>query len=232
MSHTVVPPVSWDELNERQRAYLQELYACDQMEEQDQRSAWTRGLRPRPADEWRWIFYGDTTFGPSAYKRALQREQLVDQGTGATFEALRARGLLLVRSHHDNLADSVHLRMTTAGRKLARAATGEVRPAKLPVGTLREWHWRALVLLYRAGALKGEGPGGRYYAIDDDKMEWRTGISWETLLRLLEYKWGALAVTSRVTYWESRYDITPFGRAYYERELARYQALYPDVLTS
>lgn len=225
------PRISWDDLNERQRTYLLTIYRHDQAEEEAQRSGWSRGIRARPADEWRWMYYGEYDYGSSPLKRALLGTGMVDQGTGSTFESLRSRGLVLVRSFHEPYRggeDAVHVRMTTTGRKLAREATAEVHEKKLPAGTLRAWHWRALAQLYRAGAITGDGWSGDYYAVDDEQHDWRNRTTWETLRRLLEYKWGALCHEVHFIS-GGRYELTPYGRAYYEREWARYRELYPDV---
>ena len=224
------PAVSWSDLNERQQTYLLTIYQRDQAEEEAQRSAWSRGVRARPADEWRWMYYGETAYGPSPLKRALDSEGLVNQGTGATLEALRSRGLVLVRSSRSvsrGDLSTVHVRMTLAGRKLARQASGEVREKKLPAGTLREWHWHALVQMYRSGGLQTDGWGSDYYALDDDAHDWHNRTTWETVRRLEDYRWGALC--HDVGGFTMRYGLTPFGRAYYERERVRYRELYPDV---
>ena len=70
---------------------------------------------------------------------------VVDPGTGATFEALEKRGYILCRYEHvAGLGDPlVYIQITPAGRKLVRCATGEQREKPLPLGTLREWHWKA-----------------------------------------------------------------------------------------
>lgn len=228
------PTVTWDELNERQQKCLRAIYDRDQGEEAYQRSAWTRGARAQPADEWRWLFYGEYDYGPSPLKRAMQSEGLVDQGTGSTFEALRARGLVLVRSAHATMRGDpsyVHLRLTTAGRKLVRAGIGEVREKKLPAGTLREWHWRALVELYRSGKLVYDDSTGRHFGADRDAatLKWEDGVTTDTIMRLEDYKWGALCAAAWAGWTHFDYVITPFGRQYYAREWARYRALYPDV---
>jgi hypothetical protein len=225
------PVVSWDDLNERQRTYLLAIYQCDQAEEKFQRSAWTPGSRTRPAEEWRWLFYGEYDYGPSPLKRTLLNTGVVDQGTGSTFEALQSRGLVLLRSSrglYRGYPHIVYVRVTTAGRKLVRQSTGEVRGKKLPVGALWEWHWRALAQMYRAGALKNDHFGGNYFAIDDERQDSQDRTTWETLRHLLEYKWGALCREACEGY-EWRYELTPFGRAYYEQEWAFYRKLYPDV---
>ncbi|MFD1675610.1 hypothetical protein [Alicyclobacillus fodiniaquatilis] len=69
------------------------------------------------------------------------------------------------------------VRMTAKGRRLVREATGEVRPKRLPVGTLKEWHWRALSTAYTAAESGVYDECGDY-----------GGISWKTWLRLREYK--------------------------------------------
>src|SRR5579859_8174299 len=85
---------SWADLNERQRQYMQAIYETDQEQEAEERGAWTRGGRPRPAREWRWMEYA-TFYGihqPLKMKLFLRHFQ--DEGTGSTFEALERRGLI------------------------------------------------------------------------------------------------------------------------------------------
>jgi len=71
--------------------------------------------------------------------------------------------------------------MTTNGRKLARFWTGAKAYKAPPPGTLKEWHWRALVKAYAAGDAGLEGEYGDYAHIGE-----------RTWQRLFEYKWGAL----------------------------------------
>jgi hypothetical protein len=109
--------------------------------------------------------------------------------------------------------------LTTAGRKLARSWTGQKAYKAPPPGTLREWHWRALARAYAAGD-EGLGGASGVYA----------GIGWTTWLRLIDYKWGALVAQHvRQPPYDYRRRITAAGRDLYEREWARYRALYPDV---
>lgn len=49
--------MGWDELNKRQQAYMQAIYEVDQETEANEKSVWSRGGRPRPAIEWRWMYY-------------------------------------------------------------------------------------------------------------------------------------------------------------------------------
>jgi hypothetical protein len=149
----------------------------------------------------------------------------IDQGTGSTFDALAARGLIQVAIRLGGLHGGTlhpHLRMTTAGRRLCRQITGQRAYKPPPAGTLKEWHWRALAKAYVAGAEGLEGDYGVFGHIGE-----RT---WE---RLLEYKWGALVEerrTGSLTLGRTvRMYVTARGRALYHDEWARYRAMYPDV---
>ena len=169
----------WGDLNSRQQAFLKAIFATDQENERDERGKWTRGARPRPAAEWRWIFYGlfPETGSDSPLRHRLKVAKLVDPGTGSTFQALEKRGLIQCRSAGDPADPFVHVLLTPKGRKLVREATG-VRPDRLPAGQLREWHWRALAEAWKARpeGLSNEW-GGDY-----------GHIGWNTWLRLRDYK--------------------------------------------
>ncbi len=110
-----------------------------------------------------------------------------------------------------------YIRLTPAGRKLARFWTGQTAYKAPSAGTLREWQWRALAVSYAASDAGLEGSYGEY-----------AGIGWGTWLRLRDYRGGGL-VEERGGVGRYRLTITAAGRRLYEREWARYQALYPDV---
>lgn len=233
-------------LNERQLTYLKAIYRLDQEREHDERGAWNRGQRARPAEEWRWIAYNTSE---SMLRWQLLEAHLVDEGTGSTFESLERRGLIGCRYERDPLGISILLvKMTSKGRRLARSLAGEQRERPLPAGTLREWHWKALVVAYQAGdeGVKQDSAfSGRY-----------NGIGWNTWLRLRDYKhqgkeqplimeaytWAQvrrMVFTGQprpndyeertVSEQEYRLHITLFGRSYYEEHWQRYRQLYPDV---
>ncbi len=91
----------WAELNDRQRAYLRALYDCDQATEATRRERAARGHWDRtPASEWRWQMYGPVA-PPSALYTALRSANLVDPGTGTTWQALEDRGLCQCRYSRD-----------------------------------------------------------------------------------------------------------------------------------
>lgn len=107
--------VTWDSLNSRQQAYMRIIYLTDQIQERNAKSLMRREMRSIPADRWRWIEYADLYVGHTPFKQRLLEAGLVDQGTGSTFEALRDRGLILIKYY-----GAVWVRMTTPGRALVR----------------------------------------------------------------------------------------------------------------
>ena len=242
----------WDSLNERQGAYLVAVYREDQREEAYQRSAFSRGGRAAPADQWRWILYGSSVVDESPLRMALETRDLVDGGTGSTFAALANKGLLLTRnsSMHVRVAGKVgevevlYVRMTRAGRAAVRVAisAGAVQSeeaiqdlpegclpgeTRLPSGTLRASHWRALA---RASAAGDEGLAGKYGDYG--------GIGWQTWRRLEDYRDGPLVIeketgpprgapsTPGPAYVLS---ITAAGRRLYETRLEEYRQRYPNI---
>ncbi len=218
-------------LNDRQRAYLLAIFDTDQAVEADMRSIPFSPFQDRPkASEWRWMEYCEPIplIGKAASRlyAAIKKASKIDQGTGSTFDALATRGLVQVGIRGPD--GYPHLRITPAGRKLVRSWTGTKAYKAPPVGTLKEWHWRALAKAYAAGDEGLEGSYGDY-----------ANIGWPTWLRLRDYKRGALIEERASGSWSnpatgssgSRYriHITSAGWALYEREWARYRELYPDV---
>jgi len=207
------------------------IYETDQIQEQNEKKRAALDQRSLPADQWRYMEYADTYAGHTPFKRRLVEKGLVDPGTGSTFEALRERGLILVKYDH-----AVLVRLTTKGRRLAREALGLQAPKSLPAGTLQEWHWRALVYAYKA---RGSGV-----------EEWPRGIGHMTVRRLSEYRIkgqdcpliGWVEVPCE-PYMRKRWPgdsgyatavrdvlcITSFGKQYYRENWARYKELYPKV---
>lgn len=214
---------AWDQLNERQQAYLVTLYVLDQAEEEWQRGAFARGGRIRPAAEWRWIAYGYVNVGPLAprgrMQEALDKSERRDQGAGATLAALADRKL--IEQRHDELPENFHLmpwyrtdtyhvsvKLTTAGRAAARASgVDDTKPARAPRGLLSEWLWGVLVQVRSAGET-GVPDHRRYTAWG--YLTDRTG--------------GALVERSGGTY-----VLTDVGRGHYREHWATYARLYPQV---
>ncbi len=227
----------WEDLNERQRTYLQALYECDQASEAERRDRAARGYYDRtPASEWRWQMYGPTA-PPEPLYQALRRAGLVDPGTGATWQALQTRGLVLTRTLREPLGDFLQVQITPLGRKLVRAATNQPRPKAPPKGQLRERQWAALARLYAAG---DEGLSNDFMLYGEYGSSFK-GFDWtRTLLRLRDYRPTPLMEQyhvwvrvkrgdSQSTEQQYRMRLSAFGRDYYEREWAHYRELYPNV---
>ncbi len=241
-----LPQVTWQSLNSRQQDYITAIYRADQDVEAEERGSWSRGGRPRPADQWRWMPYASQLSSkmPLPVKRHLSSTEQISEGTGATLEALEKRGLITMRHlGAEELrglgiipewmafleADPIPtIQITPAGRKLVRQVLG-VRSTAHVTGTLKEWHWRALSLAYAARESKGVALESSYYG----------HIGWKTWLRLRDYTPAPLIQE----YHEDRghspstgspltdyyVQITPFGVAFYERAFLRYQELYPAI---
>jgi hypothetical protein len=205
---------AWKSLNKRQQTYLLEVFRRDQAQERaHEQSSSMSHYNNTPADVWRKIEYADTYSGYTPIKQALIDANLVDQGTGSTFKALEVRGLIEVSG---DWTTTVYIRLTTKGRKLAREALGVQTPRALKTGQLREWHWKALSLAYKAGE-KGVPKEGIGYG----------RIGWNTWLRLRDYKINGVEYPLAVE--RNGMSITSFGKAYYERTFVSYHELYPDV---
>lgn len=116
----------WQDLNERQQIYMQKIYETDQLQEQGVRMNAVKYQRSPPADEWRWIEYANTVRGHTPIKQRLIDADVVDPGTGSTFEALETRGYILLKydraSSHPRADIIIYIRLTTKGRRLVRQA--------------------------------------------------------------------------------------------------------------
>jgi hypothetical protein len=213
----------WAALNKRQQIYLRSVFEVDQAQEADIKSMGARGRwNSTPASEWRWMPYNAAG---AALLRRIQEAGYRDEGTGSTFAALERRGLVLCKYEPGSLGGPIlFVQITRDGRKLVRDALA-IKPAKsLPVGTLREWHWRALCRAYVRG---DQGMG-----YDQDKDDGFGYVSWNTCLRLRDY---TIKGQDRALIREGRRGeqfslvITEFGRQYYRENWQRYRELYPDV---
>lgn len=227
----------WEELNQRQRKYMQAIYETDQEQESWEKGAWQRGEKPRKAEIWRWMDYATLDGVHEPVKMKLFLRKLIDHGTGSTFEALEKRGLIICR-YSDRTRDGVPvllapgervlaMQITVKERKVVRAALDEPKTQRLPPGTLREWHWKAMVAAWKTR------PTG---VIQDGNYG---HIGWNTWLRLRDYKAGGLVKEYSVyrglnshtgfTFTDYYIRLTPFGEQYYCENWQKYRELYPDV---
>lgn len=225
----------WGDLNLRQQIYLELIYDQDQENEASEKRRWSRGDRPRPAIEWRWMHYGiipeldlDTPL-----RARLKDARLVDEGTGSTFTALAERKYILLQYRPIARGETrIYVQITPAGRRLVRESAGKQREKQLPAGTLREWHWKAIVLAWvsrPAGVANENGFYGH--------------IGWKTWLRLRDYQiqgkplslvqeyrvfdhYSASTGESIDRYW---IQLTSAGEQFYAENWSHYRDLYPEV---
>lgn len=217
---------TWDRLNQRQQTYLLKIFERDQAQERAHKlSSSSSQYNNTPAKVWREIEYADTVAGHTRLKQALVDADLVDPGTGSTFKALADRGLIEVEGNFRS--GLVRVWLTAKGRKLVRDSQGFQAPKALKTGQLREWHWRALCRAYVCG------PAGM--ASSQDTEDGYGYVSWNTILRLRDYKTGGQD-RGLIREW-GRSDppdalsllITKYGQQFVEEHLEEYRELYPDV---
>ena len=132
-------------------AHLLAIFAVDQELEAEMRKLPYRPFQPRPkASEWRWLEYSEPV--PEIQKlasrlySAIKKTVPIDQGTVATFAALADRGLVNVdwREYNVHGQRTPYIRLTPAGRRLARSWTGQKaynrrRRAGCASGTGERW---------------------------------------------------------------------------------------------
>ena len=178
----------WPGLNECQQQYLQAIYETDQEQEADERGVWKRGGTPRPAREWRWMEYGVFDGVGSTLYTKLHPRKLIDEGTGSTFNAFEKRRFIICKyttvrrdSQRHTLEPFLMVQITTQGRRLVRSATDAKAYRSSAPGVLKEWHWIAMLKAWKARPAGVKDENG-YYG----------HLSWNTWLRLRDYKAGAL----------------------------------------
>jgi hypothetical protein len=226
----------WEDLNERQRAYLREAFKLDQETEASIAERRARGFYDDvPAAVWRWLRYGYVhgIDDPPGLALRLMRAGATDEGTGSTWQALARRGLIKTRYVGHPLvprAELLEVQLTPLGRRVMRAAEPALAKPRRRPGTLTEWQWRALARVYAAMPEGIPYELGGYSGIGDTTQrrlqEGRDGelveeIDTETGERP---RWGFIW-----TYTKRALRLTDRGRAYYEQHHAAYRELYPDV---
>lgn len=204
----------WEELNDRQRTYLDVLFRVDQNLEAEQRQRAARGqFTSAPARAWRRIDFNNP-IGP--VRRALEARGVYDSGAGATLAALRKRGLIDTETMPGVLQDQVSVWLTRAGRAAVRAGTGATTPARPPKGLLSERLWRQLATVARAlhearPCTMLDGQTHLHLAVGYEQYSSRGYLDWHRI--------GA----------RGHYVFTDLGTAHYREHHHTYRRLYPGV---
>lgn len=224
----------WEELNDRQRTYLQFVYQLDQEAEDYYRHKWNVSSKgyPPPASEWRWLLYGPTPDYPPPLYQKLHSAGLVDPGTGSTFEALSSRGYLQRRYEEgeQDQEEILYVQMTKRGRRLIRENDPGYTPRpKREKGLLTQSQWRCLRILYENRDSRG---------VETESLPWSSlrrlrDYKPEPLMRETQYwRQVELKAPSGQVWTESRpeyhSEITEAGIRHYEASKARYQEIYGE----
>jgi transcriptional regulator with XRE-family HTH domain len=227
---------TWNELNDRQRAYLVACYREDQESEQEAIARRAAGQPTGGPAQWRKLPFtikADPAFtGYTPIQERLRKEGYHDAGAGATLHALTRRGLLQVSEDQVEVfplgpVPRVLVELTRLGRACARAGMGEVTRPRPPAHLLSEWLWRNLVkvamarpaglpeadLWGRSGFYLGTGfrPHGAMSRGYIDTIPVREETGQDSYVR--EYRW----------------HLTETGRRHMIEYIETYRALYPDV---
>ncbi|MEU8478120.1 hypothetical protein [Streptomyces hygroscopicus] len=133
---------AWDALNERQQTYMTVLYDHDQAVEAARAQDAAAGhYDDTPASVWRWIDVVTPGTKLTPVQRALARQDVRDDGTGSTLQALQRYGLIEVQDEvtetRRGKARTVKVKLTRAGRAAVRAGTKE--PGRRRAGELSEY---------------------------------------------------------------------------------------------
>jgi hypothetical protein len=118
--------------------------------------------------------------GSTLYMKLYLRK-LVDEGTGSTFNALESRGFIMCKytwkrmdGDREALERFLMLQITKERRKLVPSATGAKAYRPGAPGTLREWHWKAMVEAWKS----------RLAGVNSEYGEDYGYVGWNTWLRL------------------------------------------------
>jgi hypothetical protein len=247
---STVAGAAWERLNGRQRTYLGVILAHDQAAERAERS---RGpyVPTRPADEWRWLYYGAKKplirKSRSPMQRELEQAGQLDQGAGSTLAVLRRRNLVLLRETLEQVGQFrvpvLWVRLTPQGRAAARAGLQVATAPRTPRGLLTRGLWGALTRFYPVGD-DGLIDWVEVYDLDGSMIpRGRRAPSWNTLLwldRRDEPLIEDFRMVDRTRPWNdhhgatrypshTRYRMTAAGRRHYEQHWACYAELYPDI---
>jgi hypothetical protein len=231
------------DLNARQRKYLRVVFEMDQtIEAEMRRIPFNPLLDQHRASEWRWMEYSapipEINKPASRLYAAIKNAGRISQGASSTFTALTDRGLIQVAKRGPDHYS--HIRMTPAGRKLARSWTSAKADKTLTPEILQEWHWRALAFAYAAGQMGLPDTGGGYAYISWSTWQrlrnygarpgHRDGLALTRVRRTLRPVHGrdgnAYREASELAY---EMVITDAGRALFEQQRTRYCEMYPHV---
>lgn len=218
------PPQIWQSLHRSHQRVLKVIFDIDQEKERHDRELGAQGCYSKPrASDWRWIWLRPI-FGYQESITILPRARMarLSKDIDEALKFLEKSGLLEYRVELVNNGQGKirmpQYKLTRLGRAVAREGTGKQQKKRLPPGTLREWHWKALELAYHADEKGLVSETGRY-----------GGISWHIWSYLQNHKLGKLVEEFGGEVWDytnrdrlhtvvinRRLRITAVGKTFFE----------------
>jgi hypothetical protein len=114
---------AWDDLNDRQRTYLEVVYKIERQKARYYESSDSMYDEKRKGGEWRWILHHSDE-KRQGIDMILKRKGMLDKGTGSTYAALETRGHIETRLDPEWLPFEVlWVKLTRSGRRLIKAMT-------------------------------------------------------------------------------------------------------------
>lgn len=224
---------AWDELNDRQRTYLNTIFDEEQGLEEERRhlgatGRWTKA----PARVWRRVHLSGQ-YAPTP--RRLKALGVWGQGAGSTLAGLADRGLIELGT--DSTTGGRFVLLTRAGRAAVRAGLGILPAPRREAWQLSEWLWREMVKVARAGeeGLPAEELfGSAHLYLDAGHARRRGNRAYLTCVRSFvtytprDYN-GRLYEGHTASRTVHHYRFTAEGRAHYTEHVEAYREMYPDI---
>jgi transcriptional regulator with XRE-family HTH domain len=235
-SRQTVAESEWQDLNDRQRAYLVVIFREDQKREGDVRLSQLASKKLGAASDWRKIpftIHADPAFtGYTEIQTRLRTSGDLDAGAGATLQALARRDLLVISIDQVEVAPlgfvpRTLVELTRHGRAAVRAGLHEPIPRRRPAHLLSEWLWRCLAMVAQTGdkglptdRLQGKA---RFYLGTGYRPQGRPSRGYIDLVAMPQSADSGSYVAERC------WKLTDSGREHVTSYLATYQSLYPAV---
>lgn len=228
---------TWGSLNERQRSYLEEIFAEERTVEEEQRQARARGVR-EPARGLRRLtlaYRGQAEgLGHTRLQERLIGRGILDPGAGATVHALAKRDLVTVTEEElqhplGGTILRVGVELTRRGRAAVRAGTGTPRVAQ-PSHLLSEWLWSVVARVAVAepeGLAENDLAGRSLFYIGVGYQHRAGGAPSRGLIDAVP-----LQAPGGTHVLEYRWHLTSLGRRHVAAFLADYRDRYPGVGTT
>lgn len=115
---------AWDDLNERQKYYLEVIYSTERQKAKYFESADSMFDEKRKGGEWRWILHNSDE-KRRGIDMIIKRNGMLDPGTGSTYAALEKRGHIETKDEYIDFfeVDILWVKLTKSGRRLIKAMT-------------------------------------------------------------------------------------------------------------